>query len=723
MNRFTEKNNSKFGYQKTPTVASSSFRSNSYMKDKDIIGSVVDIGGIVPVQSAAGRKIRRTVVVKDSESNQLDCTSGISGRICGMNMPISVMSLVVLYSSFSWARLKELPEYDEVQFKISLFTPQKPMVTISRDVMSSAGKSKVTFYCEDHGAVQVASRYKVIMRIIDQSGYAPIVFFNTMINKLSGYTAWELMEKHDMDVDKCDAVNDEPEFVKHFKEDAVTLCKFYGYSDLFITFTCNPKWPEISCFMAKRGLNSEDRLDIISRVFKIKLDCLKKEIKDDHTFGRVEGVVYTIEFQKRCLPHCHILLWLEPQDKLTTKEKIDHHISIEILNKDEDPELYQLVTDHLMHGPRGAENPSCPCTVNYKCTKKFPKQFNESTVIEDSGYGIYEGRNDGAAIKKSRTDLHNGYVVPYNLGLLRTPSVERLPFHLKDEQHVIFDATESIDYVVDKSSVNETIFEKSETKSLDTEKTRDACYARGLLQDDKEYIDGLLEEKTWSIMAADVLNVERLKQGIPARDADRSQNGDDNHNSRTDSWSGCRLKHALEHIYEDDDCEELALLCGRMFPEVSDKIENYVSGLPDMIHASVMAFKPKTVHDAVEFATKLMDKKIRTFAERQTENKRKQDDNQQQQNKRQNTSMAYTAGHGEKNLYGDLSHCALNATITMMVRVLLNATRHYRSDCPELKNQNYRNQAGGTRACGMVHALGGGDTNQDLNNMEDDINA
>ncbi|GKF44824.1 hypothetical protein Tco_0131376, partial [Tanacetum coccineum] len=151
-----------------------------------------------------------------------------------------------------------------------------------------------------------------------------------------------------------------------------------------------------------------------------------------------------------------------------------------------------------MHGLCGAENPSCPCTVDYKCTKKFPKQFNESTVIEDSGYGIYKRRNDGATIKKSETNLHNGYVVPYNPGLLRviatidgeevdeikdylncryllaceaawsiygfdihyrTPSIERSPFHLKDEQHVIFDATKSIDYAVDKSSVNETKFE------------------------------------------------------------------------------------------------------------------------------------------------------------------------------------------------------------------------------------------------------------------------
>ncbi|GKF37556.1 hypothetical protein Tco_0114314 [Tanacetum coccineum] len=71
---------------------------------------------------------------------------------------------------------------------------------------------------------------------------------------------------------------------------------------------------------------------------------------------------------------------------------------------------------------------------------------------------------------------------------------------------------------------------------------------------------------------------------------------------------------------------ELALLCGRMFLEESDKIEKYVSGLPDMIHGSVVAFKPKTMQDAVEIATELMDMKIRTFAERQIESKRKFED-------------------------------------------------------------------------------------------------
>nr|GFC15922.1 reverse transcriptase domain-containing protein [Tanacetum cinerariifolium] len=60
--------------------------------------------------------------------------------------------------------------------------------------------------------------------------------------------------------------------------------------------------------------------------------------------------------------------------------------------------------------------------------------------------------------------------------------------------------------------------------------------------------------------------------------------------------------------------QELALLCGRMFSEEADKIDKYVGGLPDMIHGGVVASKPKTMQEAIEIATELMDKKIRTFA-------------------------------------------------------------------------------------------------------------
>ncbi|GJV43660.1 reverse transcriptase domain-containing protein [Tanacetum coccineum] len=149
--------------------------------------------------------------------------------------------------------------------------------------------------------------------------------------------------------------------------------------------------------------------------------------------------------------------------------------------------------------------------------------------------------------------------------------------------------------------------------------------------------------------------------------------------------------------------QELALLCVRMFPEESDKVERYVGGLPDMIHGSVVASKPKTMQEATEMATELMDKKISTFAERQAENKRKLDNNnqaQQQLPKRQNAAQAYAAGTGERKEYA--------GTLPL-------------SDCPELKNGN---QAGGAGTRGMVHALvGGGETDQDLNNIEDEIEA
>ncbi|GJT53452.1 reverse transcriptase domain-containing protein, partial [Tanacetum coccineum] len=59
-----------------------------------------------------------------------------------------------------------------------------------------------------------------------------------------------------------------------------------------------------------------------------------------------------------------------------------------------------------------------------------------------------------------------------------------------------------------------------------------------------------------------------------------------------------------------------------MFLEESNEVEKYVSSLPDMIHGSVMASKPKTMQDAIEFATELMDQKICTMAELQAENKR-----------------------------------------------------------------------------------------------------
>ncbi|GJS81262.1 putative reverse transcriptase domain-containing protein [Tanacetum coccineum] len=146
--------------------------------------------------------------------------------------------------------------------------------------------------------------------------------------------------------------------------------------------------------------------------------------------------------------------------------------------------------------------------------------------------------------------------------------------------------------------------------------------------------------------------------------------------------------------------EELALMCARMFLKESDKIEKYVSGLPDMIHGSVMESKPKTMHDAIEFATELIDKKFRTFAERQSENKRKQ-------------------GSGEKKPYGGskplCSKCNYHHDGQCAPKChKCNRGGHLARNCRSTINANTANNQKGTRAA-KVYAVGRAGTNPDSN--------
>ncbi|GKE64090.1 reverse transcriptase domain-containing protein, partial [Tanacetum coccineum] len=139
----------------------------------------------------------------------------------------------------------------------------------------------------------------------------------------------------------------------------------------------------------------------------------------------------------------------------------------------------------------------------------------------------------------------------------------------------------------------------------------------------------------------------------------------------------------------------------------SDKIERYIGGLPDMIHMSVVASKPKTMQATIKIATELMDKKICTFAEHQTENNRKQDDNhqqpQQQQNKRQNTGRAYIVGSGEKKPYGGskplCAKCNYHHNGPCAPKChKCNRVGHLARDCRSTANANTANNQRGTGA-------------------------
>ncbi|GJV17215.1 putative reverse transcriptase domain-containing protein [Tanacetum coccineum] len=161
----------------------------------------------------------------------------------------------------------------------------------------------------------------------------------------------------------------------------------------------------------------------------------------------------------------------------------------------------------------------------------------------------------------------------------------------------------------------------------------------------------------------------------------------------------------------------------RMFPNESDKVEKYVGGLPDMIQGSVMASKPKEMQDAIELATELMDQKIRTLAERQIENKRKQDDNfrdnqnQQQPNKMQNTSRGYTFGPSEKREYGGslpkCSKCNYHHNGPCAPKChKCNKGGHLARDCRSSGNASAGRNG---NAPAKVYVVGNGGTNPDSN--------
>nr|GFB55474.1 hypothetical protein [Tanacetum cinerariifolium] len=135
--------------------------------------------------------------------------------------------------------------------------------------------------------------------------------------------------------------------------------------------------------------------------------------------------------------------------------------------------------------------------------------------------------------------------------------------------------------------------------------------------------------------------------------------------------------------------QELPLLCGRMFAEEADKIEKYVGGLPDMIYGSVVASKPKTMQEAIKIATELMDKKVLTFAERETASKKKLE----------NTSRT-TRNQQQQSLH------------VMSVELMDIIKR----ECPKLKNNNNEgNQGGRNNAPARVYAVGRAGADPDAN--------
>lgn len=208
-----------------------------------------------------------------------------------------------------------------------------------------------------------------------------------------------------------------PRHMHEYAQDAMSYVRQYGRPDLFITFTCNPQWIEIK----KELLPSQtpvDRHDITARVFKQKLKSLMDFIIKHRVYGQVRCWMYSVEWQKRGLPHAHILVWLV--DKIRPDE-IDSIISAEIPDEAVDPKLHAVVTKNMIHGPCGVFNNDSPCMIDGKCSKRYPRDLIADTITGNDGYPLYRrrsvadnGRSAVLKVKGQDVNVDNRWIVPYS---------------------------------------------------------------------------------------------------------------------------------------------------------------------------------------------------------------------------------------------------------------------------------------------------------------------
>jgi len=158
-------------------------------------------------------------------------------------------------------------------------------------------------------------------------------------------------------------------------QDAMAIVAKFGKPDLFITMTCNPK--------------------CCARVFNIKKDYLIDLIVKQKFFGDIAAFVYVIEFQKRGLPHVHMLVTLKYNFKITTPQIVDKYISAEIPDPSENRTLHDIVMKHMIHGPCGDW-----CLVDGKCSKHYPKPYLDETRMDEDAYPYYRRRNNGKSFER-----------------------------------------------------------------------------------------------------------------------------------------------------------------------------------------------------------------------------------------------------------------------------------------------------------------------------------
>lgn len=194
-------------------------------------------------------------------------------------------------------------------------------------------------------------------------------------------------------------------------QDSLAVARFYGKIDYFLTMTANPQWKEITNELLP-GQSASDRPDLVARVFHTKMTALLNDITKNGFLGNCVAHIHTIEFQKRGLPHMHLLIIVAEDSRVKEPADVDNVIRAEFPDPNVEPLLYEKVLKYMVHscGARCQDSKG-------KCSKRFPKAFCSTTSMTEETYCTYKRRDDGRRHRRSPNsteEFHNGHVVPYN---------------------------------------------------------------------------------------------------------------------------------------------------------------------------------------------------------------------------------------------------------------------------------------------------------------------
>ena len=207
--------------------------------------------------------------------------------------------------------------------------------------------------------------------------------------------------------------------------DSLAIVADRGDPSLFITMTTNPNWPEIQTRLLP-GQQAADIPDIVNRAFKARLSNAMSQIRKH--FGKVAYSIKVTEFQKRGLPHIHMVLRLgiSPHHDCSTDFKTNHlcdhgtepgipfHklsqvISAEIPLEEDDPELRQLVLTYNQHPRSHLTSQRSRCNKDGRCIWRFPHQIREHNELDPHGKVRFRRRRE-----------EDCWTAPYIPFLLRT---------------------------------------------------------------------------------------------------------------------------------------------------------------------------------------------------------------------------------------------------------------------------------------------------------------